>query len=116
MPAQKRRRTTATRAPAKKPARRTSVRKASVPVYTPPARPQHAPFGTMSFEEMQAWLHGTIVKLERKKKREKDYLDRRAARGTHTPTDNAYEDDQVLETELLEFLQQCLLINQVRQP
>jgi len=36
--------------------------------------------------------------------RERAYLDRRAARGTHTPTDDAYEADQILEAELLAIL------------
>lgn len=40
--------------------------------------------------------------------RERDYLDRRAARGAHTPTDDAYEADQGLETELLLLLDELL--------
>nr|MBA2680535.1 hypothetical protein [Ktedonobacteraceae bacterium] len=36
------------------------------------------------------------------------YLDRRAQRGTHTPTDDAYEADQQLETELLALLERLL--------
>lgn len=35
---------------------------------------------------------------------EQAYLARRAARGTHTPTDEAYEQDQALENELLALL------------
>ncbi len=34
--------------------------------------------------------------------------DRRAKRGTHTPTDDAYEADQVLEEELVALLDEVL--------
>ena len=36
--------------------------------------------------------------------RERAYLDRRAARGTYTPTDEAYTADQLLEADLLAML------------
>jgi hypothetical protein len=36
--------------------------------------------------------------------RERAYLDRRTARGTYTPTDQAYEADQLLEADLLAML------------
>ena len=43
-------------------------------------------------------------RLARKQQRERDYLDRRANRGIHTPTDEAYEQDRALEVELLMLL------------
>jgi hypothetical protein len=36
--------------------------------------------------------------------RERAYLDRRAARGICTPTDEAYETDQLLEADLVALL------------
>ena len=38
--------------------------------------------------------------------RERAYLDRRAARGTYTPTDEAYEADQRVEADLLAMLEE----------
>jgi hypothetical protein len=43
-------------------------------------------------------------RLELKQEREMAYLQRRYDRGTFTPTDQAYGQDQVLEDELLELL------------
>jgi hypothetical protein len=62
------------------------------------------PLDTMTIEEGIAWLMGMKERLTSKQQRERGYLDRRAARGTHTPTDDAYEQDQVLESELLTLL------------
>ncbi len=59
---------------------------------------------SLSHEETLIWLQNVRARLERKMQRERAYLDRRAARGTHTPTDEAYEADQVLEAELLAIL------------
>lgn len=53
---------------------------------------------------LHAWIQNTRARLTRKMVRERAYLARRAARGTHTPTDEAYEDDQVLEADLLALL------------
>ena len=64
----------------------------------------HKPLATMSHEELLTWLQNVRERLQRKMQRERAYLDRRAARGTHTPTDEAYEADQVLEAELLAIL------------
>jgi hypothetical protein len=64
----------------------------------------HKSLDTMTTEEGIAWLIGMKERLERKQQRERNYLDRRAKRGTYTPTDEAYEQDQVLETELLALL------------
>ncbi|GHO94814.1 hypothetical protein KSF_048620 [Reticulibacter mediterranei] len=60
---------------------------------------------TMTVEEGIAWLMGMKERLTSKQQRERRYLDRRAARGTQTPTDDAYEQDQVLESELLALLE-----------
>ena len=65
------------------------------------ARP---PLSAMTPDELCAWIGRTRVALERKKARERAYLDRRANRGTHTPTDEAYEADQELESDLLDML------------
>jgi len=50
------------------------------------------------------YLEQLKERLTRKQQRERNYLNRRAARGTRTPTDEAYESDQVLEQELLTLL------------
>jgi hypothetical protein len=60
--------------------------------------------GAMTPDQLRAWIGSTRAALERKKARERAYLDRRAARGTHTPTDEAYETDQLLEADLLDML------------
>jgi hypothetical protein len=59
---------------------------------------------TMTLEEGLDWLIGMKERLVAKQQRERRYLDRRASRGAHTPTDDAYEQDQVLESELLALL------------
>ncbi|GHO89993.1 hypothetical protein KSF_000410 [Reticulibacter mediterranei] len=59
---------------------------------------------TMTTGEGIAWLIGMKERLERKHQRERVYLDRQARRGVSTPTDEVYEQDQVLETELLALL------------
>ncbi|GHO72616.1 hypothetical protein KSD_03870 [Ktedonobacter sp. SOSP1-85] len=66
------------------------------------------PFDLMTPEEGQRWLEGLRDQLVRKQQRERAYLDRRAARGTHTPTDDAYEADQILERELISLLDRLL--------
>jgi len=65
------------------------------------ARP---PLSAMTPDELRAWIGKTRTALERKKARERAYLERRAARGTRTPTDEAYEADQELEADLLDML------------
>ncbi len=67
----------------------------------PASRP---PLNAMTPDDLRAWIGTTRAALERKKARERAYLDRRAARGTHTPTDDAYEFDQLLEADLLDML------------
>ena len=75
----------------------------SVPVYVPPIR--RKPFDDMTFDEQLLYIGDLRGRIEAMKQAQRDYLDRRAARGTHTLTDDAYEGYQVLEAELLEFLQ-----------
>ena len=62
------------------------------------------PINAMTPGELRAWIGSTRAALQKKMARELAYLDRRAARGTHTPTDEAYELDQVLEADLLDML------------
>ena len=60
---------------------------------------------TLLPEEWGKYADDLTERLKRKQARERAYLDRRAARGTHTPTDEAYEQDQILEDELLKVLE-----------
>jgi hypothetical protein len=64
----------------------------------------HKRFQDMTPQEGLTWITSLRDRLVRKQQRERAYLDRRAGRFTHTPTDEAYENDQVLESELLTFL------------
>ncbi len=81
-----------------------------IPVYRPssPTLTTHKPLSTLSLQETITWLESLRSRLEQKQQRERAYLDRRAARGTHTPTDDALEADQILETELLLLLDELL--------
>jgi phosphoenolpyruvate carboxylase len=63
-------------------------------------------FEQLSEEETRAWVKELIERLKKKQVRERAYLDRRKARGVHTPTDEAYESDQELEDDLLAILEQ----------
>ena len=70
-----------------------------------------APLATLSLADQLAWIADRRAQLHRKQDREREYLDRRAARGTHTPTDDAYEADALLENDLfevLDLLENCL--------
>jgi len=58
----------------------------------------------MSGDELQTWIRTTRVALQKKLARERAYLARRAARGTHTPTDDAYAADQLLLADLIALL------------
>ena len=58
----------------------------------------------MTPEELCTWIRTTRGALEQKQARERAYLDHRAHRGTHTPTDDAYEQDHQLEDDLLAML------------
>ncbi len=62
------------------------------------------PFEQMTAQEALAHLRELRLKLLQKQQRENAYLSRRAARGTHTPTDEAYEQDQELENDLLALI------------
>src|SRR5690348_10031403 len=65
---------------------------------------QAAPLAALTMTDQLAWIGERRSCLQQKQARERAYLDRRAARGTHTPTDDAYEADQILENELVEAL------------
>ena len=62
----------------------------------------------MTPDEARSWLTSLRKRLQKKMAREHAYLKRRSARGTHTPTDGAYAEDQELEAELVDLLQYCL--------
>lgn len=81
-----------------------------IPAYRPtaPTLTYHKPLSTLSPAETITWLESLRGWLEKKQQRERAYLDRRTARGTHTPTDEAYEADQERETELLLLLDELL--------
>ena len=66
--------------------------------------PDRLPLAQMAPDEVRRWIHETRVALQQKMARERVYLEQRAARGVRTPTDEAYEADQVLEADLLAFL------------
>jgi hypothetical protein len=72
----------------------------------PGFQPQVAavPLASLGLADQLAWIAERRTKLQQKRQREQDYLDRRAARGTRTPTDEAYERDAMLERELMEAL------------
>ena len=67
-------------------------------------RPTRPPIEQMTPGELRTWIVVTRAALEKKMARERAYLDRRAARGVCTPTDDAYEGDQRLEADLVEML------------
>jgi hypothetical protein len=58
----------------------------------------------MTPEEIRAWIRVTRSALEHKQARERVYLDHRAHRGIHTLTDEVYEQDNLLEDDLLALL------------
>lgn len=64
--------------------------------------------GAMSSTERVAYLESLREELSKKQQRERAYLDRRAKRGTHTPTDEDYEADQVLESKILAVFDEML--------
>lgn len=70
------------------------------------------PLAALSLTEQLAWIAERRDRLAAKQARERAHLDRRAGRGTHTPTDDAYEADQVLEGELIEILDLLVLVLQ----
>lgn len=66
------------------------------------------PFEQMMPDERRTWLTNLQDALQRKMQRERAYLDRRARRGIRTPTDEVYEQDQLLENDLLKLIEYCL--------
>jgi propanediol dehydratase small subunit len=87
-----------------------ALTKSGAPYYIPTKQPQtvytpsRKPLADMTQLDMCQHLEDMQARLQAKQKRERAYLDRRAARGTDTPTDEAYRRDQVLEDELLEMI------------
>jgi hypothetical protein len=69
-----------------------------------PISPQRPAVSQMSKEELLVWMRTTRAALQKKMARERTYLDRRASRGTRTPTDEAYEADQGLLADLIALL------------
>lgn len=92
--------------------RRTHARSSRppIPVYRPttPTLTYHKPLAELSPQETITWLESLRGWLGKKQQRERAYLDQRADRGIHTPTDEAYEADQERETELLLLLDELL--------
>ncbi len=79
----------------------------SIPPYQFPSAPPGGPgvpLDARTPAEQRAWIADRRARLHQKQARERAYLDRRALRGTHTPTDEAYEQDQLLENDLQEAL------------
>ncbi len=66
-----------------------------LPLVAPPVLTWMTPLEALTY------LEEVRDRLKHKQARERAYLDRRAARGTYTPTDEAYEADQQLEVELI---------------
>ena len=78
------------------------------PSFAPASPPIPKPLLDVTSADAHAWIESMRTRLVEKQRREQAYLDRRASRGTHTPTDDAYEADQHLETELLALLDDLL--------
>jgi hypothetical protein len=71
---------------------------------TTAATSKRPPIHQMTDEELRTWIRTTRAALQKKLARERAYLARRAARGTHTPTDDAYAADQPLLADLIALL------------
>ena len=69
-----------------------------------PVAHSRPPINEMTPDVLRAWIGYTRTTLQKKMARERAYLDRRAARGTYTPTDEAYAADLLLEADLLAML------------
>lgn len=65
----------------------------------------HKPLTELTPAEARIWIQDLRTRLAQKMQRERTYLDRRAARGTYTSTDEAFEADQVLESEIIGLLE-----------
>ena len=66
--------------------------------------PFRKPFSDMTPDELRVWLQQTQHQLRQKMQREQSYLVWRASKGRRTSTDEAYENDQILEQDILELL------------
>ncbi len=88
-----------------KPYTRRQSSRQTAPLPAPGSITYQKPFTKMSRQEAYQWIEGLRARLLAKKARERAYLDRRASRGTYTPTDDAYEADQILEEEILLVLE-----------
>ncbi len=83
---------------------KTAKRVPTPPYYVPTpqaALTTHKPLVDLTPDEAMLYLEQLRARLIQKQQRERAYLDRRAARGIHAPTDEVYEADQVLEGEIL---------------
>ncbi len=85
------------------------MRPASADVARFTRKKAHQALDEMSRDELQRYLRDLHMQLSQKQARERAYLDRRARRGVQTPTDEVYEADQHLETELLALLEKLML-------
>lgn len=71
-----------------------------------PRTPERQAFAAMSQDERRAWLTEKYAWLLEKRRREQQYLDRRARRGSATPTDDDYQADAPHELDLLKFFEE----------
>ena len=83
---------------------RTTTRSAAPRTPGTQAAVARTPLNQMTPDELCTWIGATRRALTHKQARERAYLDRRAERGTHTPTDDVYEQDQHLLADLLAML------------
>jgi hypothetical protein len=92
--------------------RRAAPARSTIASPVPAAITLHKHLSDMTPDESTLYLGQLMDRLSQKQQRERDYLDRRAKRGTRTPTDELYEQDQVLEDELLALLSDLLMEKQ----
>lgn len=64
------------------------------------------PLAQMTPQEALVQIRAWRIALERKMRRERAYLERRAARHVYTSTDEALEQDQVLEADLIALFEE----------
>lgn len=74
------------------------------------------PLKDMTPDEVRTWLTATRAALQEQYQRTQGYLDHRAARGIHTPTDDDLERDQLLASDLLLLLDELEQTFQEGQP
>jgi len=85
-------------------ATKTHIRSDAQKTLGTPAQGSRTPLNQMTPDELCTWIHATRHALKHKQASACAYLDRRADRGTQTPTDEAYEQDQRLLADLLAML------------